>query len=57
MLHDFSGGPNLQQAFELGCRTPLNEAMRQAVQNLAYAHLSDIERPTARLVRGDLPAF
>ncbi|WP_123722657.1 methionine adenosyltransferase [Pseudomonas lini] len=44
-------------AIELGCRTPLNEAMRQAVQNLAYAHLSDIERTTARLVRGDLPAF
>ncbi|WP_448724228.1 methionine adenosyltransferase [Pseudomonas farris] len=44
-------------AIELDCRTPLNEAMRQAVQNLAYAHLSDIERTTARLVRGDLPAF
>lgn len=44
-------------AVELGCRTPLSAAMRQAVQNLAYAHLSDIERTTARLVRGDLPAF
>ncbi|WLG53626.1 methionine adenosyltransferase [Pseudomonas sp. FP1742] len=44
-------------AVELGCRMPLSAAMRQAAQNLAYAHLSDIERTTARLVRGDLPAF
>lgn len=44
-------------AIELGCRTPLRVAMRQAVQSLAHAYLSDIERTSARLVRGGLPAF
>ncbi len=44
-------------AIELGCRTPLRVAMRQAVQSLAHAYLSDIERTSARLVRGELPAF
>ncbi|WP_302228570.1 methionine adenosyltransferase [Azotobacter vinelandii] len=44
-------------AIELGCHVRMSTAMYLAVQNLAHAHLSAIERTAARLIHGNLPAF
>ncbi|QQZ39464.1 methionine adenosyltransferase [Pseudomonas sp. SK3(2021)] len=44
-------------AIELACHGRLTSAMRQAIEVLVHARLSDIECTSSRLVQGELPAF
>ncbi|AZD73466.1 Archaeal S-adenosylmethionine synthetase [Pseudomonas chlororaphis subsp. aurantiaca] len=44
-------------AIELACRGRLTSAMRQAIEVLVHARLSDIECTSSHLVHGELPAF
>ncbi|MDH4581593.1 methionine adenosyltransferase [Pseudomonas sp. BN415] len=44
-------------AIELACCGRLTLAMRQAIQVLVHARLSNIERTSSLLIRGELPVF